>query len=100
MLLVSKHRALILLTRCRVVRVTALAFRWSNVTWLNLSRVLNAAALHVDLVYVLFESLLTLEAGDVTSSELVFHDPILRDDRLVHLASILPLLARLDKKKD
>ena len=62
---------------------------------LELRRVVggSSTAVHVDLVDVLLESLLPLEASDVAGSELVFDDSVLGDDCLVSLAAVSPFVA-------
>lgn len=93
MLLVAEHRSLVLLTRCWIILISTLALCRPDVPWLKLSSIVAASTLYVDLVKVLFETFLALQACNVASCELIFYNPVLGDDRLIGLATVLPIMA-------
>lgn len=78
----------------RVVRNGGLSLRRPVLARLQLQIdvIARRVGWRVDLINVLLEALLTLEARNVASRILVFDDAVLGDGSLVHLPTVLPLL--------
>ena len=68
-----------------------------DVPWLHFLCILVVGPMRVNLIQVLLESFLPLEAGDVASGELVLDDTILRYGLRKLASSFLPLVSLLKK---
>ena len=66
-----------------------------DVPWLHFLGILVVGTVRVNLIQVLLESFLPLEAGNVASGELVLDDTILRDSLSKLATSFLPLVSLL-----
>lgn len=66
-----------------------------DVPWLHFLGILVVGPMRVNLIQVLFESFLPLEAGDVASGELVLDDAILWYGLRKLASSFMPLVSLL-----